>query len=160
MATFFKSKEAKEITSGLVMGVITGTVSIILASQYIARKASEAAVARTMAIQNFNRPLRTEYIGNVSDINNIGQVNSMNSMNSSGSLSLKPKPSVSIITNEFYNNQWNPVLSHDFYANTNEELENLIQAHRKSDPFFDASFNGTFNWKGSKIELKNTVEYY
>lgn len=54
---------------------------------------------------------------------------------------------------------WNPVLAHTFYGQTEEELENLVQAHRTTDSFFDASFNGIFKWKGTEIKLKNTVQY-
>lgn len=159
MASFFERKEVKQVTSGIVIGIITGTASIILASQYIARKASEATIARTMAVQNFNRPLRTEYVGNVGNIGNVSNVGNAIGMQNLKSADSKPKPSINIVTNEFYNDTWNPVLMHSFYGDNNEEIENLVAVHRMSDPFFDSGFKGTFNWRGAEIKLKNTVEY-
>lgn len=137
---FLKAGEKREVAIGLAAGIISGVASIIIASNYIATKASEKTIARTMSLQQ--RPRIEENVYGM----NIG---------TSGDKS-KQKLSVSITTNEFYNNIWNPVLAHTFYGETEEELENLIQSHRKTDIFFDASFKGTFNWKGTKIELKNS----
>lgn len=181
MASFLKSPEAKNVMLSIIASVIAGTVTIYLAGTYMANKASQATVARTMAI---NRTIQTEYIGDIghmrsvdsnighgTTINHIGNGNSnINSNDINNRIermervqrtevsmnSSIPKLSVSITTSEFYNNDWNPVLVHTFYGKDEEELANLIQAHRMTDKFFAASFVGIFDWKGSKIELKNS----
>ena len=144
---FFREYDRKDLAIGIIVSVITSTISIILASSYIARKASEQTIAKTMSRQLQPRIIQTENIGNVGNIN------------LKEPSSTEPKPAVSIITNEFYNNEWNPILVHRFYANSEEELENSIQVHKMSDSFFAASFDGVFNWKGTEIKLNNTIQY-
>jgi hypothetical protein len=161
MASFLKSPEAKNVMLSIVASVIAGTVTIYLAGTYMANKASQATIARTMTIQNFNRPLRTEYIGNTGNVDNVGNTQGLSNTNA-GYLPTKQmssKPSINIVTNEYYNDSWNPILVHSFYGDNNEQIENLVAVHRMGDPFFDASFKGTFNWKGTDIKLKNTIEY-
>lgn len=146
---YLNKAEKRELTLGLVAGVITGTISIILASTYLAKKASEAAIERTMSIQDRSVHIQTEYIGK----RNIYGMNIENK---------EPKLTVSITTSEFYNGEWTPVLMHRFYGESEEELADLINAHRTTDAFFRASFDGIFNWKGSTIKLKNSepkIEY-
>lgn len=54
-----------------------------------------------------------------------------------------------ITTYEFSNDQWVVVVTHTFFADTQQELFQIIDAHRKSDEFFDASFKGEY--KGIKL---------
>lgn len=152
MATFLKERDKRELLLGTIAGIIAGTVSIIIASNYIATRASEKAIERTMGQKP--REVLTEHIGNSS----IYGMNT-NSMDANMKNGTEPKLSVSIVTSEFYSNQWNPVLKHTFYGDTEEELESLIKAHKMTDTFFDASFKGIFKWKGTDIKLKNTVQY-
>lgn len=63
-----------------------------------------------------------------------------------------------ITTCEWYNDRWNKVLAHIFYGNNEDEISQLIQAHRQTDSFFDSSFKGVFNWKGGTIKLKNKID--
>lgn len=69
----------------------------------------------------------------------------------------KSKLKLKITTCELYDSQWNEVLSHTFYGNTENEISQLIEAHRKTDSFFNSSFKGIFEWKGGSIELKNVI---
>ena len=57
-----------------------------------------------------------------------------------------PSHKLKIKTCEYYNNKWNPVLIHTFLGNTEEEIAGLIDAHRQTDSFFDASFSGFFKY--------------
>lgn len=139
---FLKAGEKREVLIGLAAGIISGVISIVVASDFIARKASEQTVARTMSLQQRPRIEESVYGMGIKDTSDISK-----------------KLSISITTDEFYNNMWNPVLMHRFYGETEEELENLVQSHKITDTFFSASFNGTFNWKGTEIKLKNTVQY-
>lgn len=139
---FLKAGERREIAIGLAAGIISGVASILIASNYIANRASERTIARTMSLQQRSRIEENVYGMGIKDTSDVSK-----------------KLSVSITTNEFYNNTWNPVLMHRFYGETEEELESLVQSHKVTDTFFSASFNGTFNWKGTKIELKNIVQY-
>ncbi len=52
---------------------------------------------------------------------------------------------------------WSPVLSHVFYGRNMAEIEGLIKSHRITDRFFDASFRGTFKWRGSVLKLQNEL---
>ena len=56
-----------------------------------------------------------------------------------------------IDTFELINGQWYKILSHIFYGNGQYEINQIIEAHRKTDSFFNASFDG--KWNG--IILKN-----
>lgn len=56
-----------------------------------------------------------------------------------------------IDTYELINGNWHIVLSHVFYGNGQYEINQIIEAHRKTDSFFNASFDG--EWNG--IILKN-----
>lgn len=70
-----------------------------------------------------------------------------------------PKLELEIITSEYddENNIWRRTLGHTFYSDTEDEIIGLVNAHRQTDTFFDASFSGIFEWKGGTIKLKNTV---
>ncbi len=70
-----------------------------------------------------------------------------------------PKLELNIITSEYddSNNTWRPTLKHTFYGNTENEILELVNSHRRTDTFFDASFSGIFKWKDGSIKLKNTV---
>lgn len=56
-----------------------------------------------------------------------------------------PKLRLQITTYEFYSNFWQPTVTHTFYGNTEEELQKIRDAHRKTDTFFNGSFTGKFN---------------
>lgn len=157
MAFFESRKEKREVIIGLAAGVISGVASIILASNYIANKAVEKTFSKTFMMGR---------MGGVGDVENIGQNRSMSIQTEYiGMKSMtekKPKLTVSIITSEFYNGTWTPVLKHTFYGESEEELADLINAHRSTDSFFRSSFEGVFKWKGSEIKLKNSepkIEY-
>lgn len=139
MATFLKSHETRNLALSITASVIAGIATILIAGTYMARKGSEQTIARTMSIQKY-RDVQAESIYGIG-IKDTSDVSK--------------KLSVSITTCEYYDNRWNPVLKHEFYGNTEEELENLIQAHRITDSFFDASYQGKFKWKGTEIKLKN-----
>ncbi len=70
-----------------------------------------------------------------------------------------PKLKINITTSEYddINKIWIPTLGHIFYANTEDEILSLVNAHRQTDSFFDASFSGIFKWKEGIIYLKNKV---
>jgi len=146
MATFLKAHETRNLALSVTASVIAGIATILIAGTYMSRKGGEQIIARTMAVQS----------GSI-QIENIGDVGNIRNVKDSGLV--EPKPTVSVVTNEFYNDQWNPVLVHKFYANSYEELEDLVQIHRLSDPFFNSSFDGNFNWKGAEIKLKNSIQY-
>lgn len=140
MATFLKSHETRNLALSIIASVIAGITTILVAGTYMARKGSEQTIARTMAIQK-SRDVQTEQIYgmNIKDVSDVSK-----------------RLSVSITTDEFYNGDWNPVLTHTFYGQNEEELENLVQTHINTDSFFAASFKGLFNWKGTEIKLKNS----
>lgn len=70
---------------------------------------------------------------------------------------MSPKYMLDITTCELdeTNKQWIPTLTHRFYGNSQEEIDSLIDSHRKTDSFFNASFEGLFIWKDGEIQLKN-----
>ncbi len=70
---------------------------------------------------------------------------------------IKPELKLEIITCEYYDNDWHETLKHTFYGNTEQDIEDIIDAHRQTDAFFDASFSGAFNWEGGTIILKNDI---
>lgn len=53
-------------------------------------------------------------------------------------------------------NKYVAVLSHTFHASTQEELYAIMNAHKETDPFFKASFEGEFKYKGGILYLKNS----
>ena len=56
-----------------------------------------------------------------------------------------------ITTSEWNGSSWNPVVQHIFYGNTYTNVLAVMEAHRRSDNFFNASFTGMYNG----IRLKN-----
>ena len=58
-----------------------------------------------------------------------------------------------IITNELVNGIWVPVVSHKFYGRTQEELNAMVEAHKRADAIFRATCTGNFNG----IVLKNSI---
>ena len=149
MASFLKTHETRNLALSVTASVIAGIATILIAGTYIARKGSEQTIARTMSSQRY-KDLQTEQIYGT-NVDTYASVSVDTSVDKSKSKIM----SVSITTEEFYNDMWNPVLTHKFYGMNEEELENLVQSHRVSDPFFDSSFKGLFNWKGTEIKLKN-----
>lgn len=152
MATFLKAHETRNLALSVTASVIAGIATILIAGTYMARKGSEQTIARTMAIQQQPRMQENVYSNDIYSMSNVD-------MKGTSSDRSKQKLTVSIATSEFYNNQFNLVLTHTFYGNNEEEIENLVQAHRITDSFFDASFKGIFKWKGTEIKLKNIVQY-
>ncbi len=119
--------ETKGFILGFVASVFAGVITLWIYNKYIQDKAAD------IAIDQYTKRL--------------GKVNMLN----------EPKLNLEITTFEYYDNQWNPVLTHTFYGNTENEINQLIDAHRKTDSFFDASFTGEFKWKEGTIQLKNTI---
>ncbi len=62
--------------------------------------------------------------------------------------------SIAITTYEFYDGQLHPTLTHTFYGKSEEDARKILEAHRKTDAFFNGSFAG--RWNG--IVLKNSDE--
>lgn len=50
-----------------------------------------------------------------------------------------------IVTYEWVENAWIPVVNHLFYGRTPEEAYGNMEAHKMSDSFFAASFAGSYN---------------
>jgi len=67
-----------------------------------------------------------------------------------------PELICTVSTYELIGDKWICVLSHSFHGSTQEEIYSLIEAHRKSDHFFDSSFDGMFLYDGGIIYLKNS----
>ncbi len=51
---------------------------------------------------------------------------------------------------------WKATLTHVFTGETIERVHEIAEAHKKTDTFFAASFDGVFKWKGGEIYLKNS----
>lgn len=123
------SQETKGFLVGFVATVAAGIVTMYIFYNYMQDKSAQIAV----------REYQKRMDGK-----------GFNMLNSS-------KLKLDITTYEYYNDQWNPVLTHTFYGNTEEEISQLITSHRSTDSFFDASFNGEFKWKEGIIKLKNEI---
>lgn len=51
---------------------------------------------------------------------------------------------------------WRATVSHFFHGETVERVYQLSDAHKETDAFYKASFEGRFSWKGGIIILKNS----
>ena len=51
---------------------------------------------------------------------------------------------------------WKATVSHIFSGETVERVHQIADAHKKTDTFFAASFEGVFPWKDGNIYLKNS----
>lgn len=122
------SQEVKGII-GVVTSVISTTIVILIITPWLTKKAADEAISQYVQSQT-----QKKLYG----------------------ISTNPKLKLEILTSEYYDNNWNPVIMHTFYGDTEKELNDLVNSHRQTDTFFDASFIGTFKWKGSTLKLKNT----
>lgn len=72
---------------------------------------------------------------------------------------ITPSLMLTVSTYELVNNKWIATMTHIFYANTQEELFKIMDAHKTTDSFFRASFEGIFKWKGEIIVLQNSEPF-
>lgn len=42
-------------------------------------------------------------------------------------------------------NEWIATVTHTFFGDSEDELRGIVEAHKKTDAFFAASFTGNFN---------------
>lgn len=122
------NEESKGFILGFFTSVVAGVITLWIYYNYIQVKTSQ------IAINEYTKRLDKK-------------INTLN----------EQKLKLEITTSEYYNNQWNPILTHIFYGNNNDEIDQLIKAHRKTDVFFDASFTGEFKWNEGTIRLKNII---
>ncbi len=52
-----------------------------------------------------------------------------------------------------------PILSHTFWAETIDQAISFAKSHLLTDAFFEASWEGTFPWRGGVLELSNHGEW-
>ncbi|MEM3857848.1 MAG: hypothetical protein QW478_00435 [Candidatus Micrarchaeaceae archaeon] len=60
-----------------------------------------------------------------------------------------------VTTYEYYNNTWNPTLSHVFYGHTLNDAIDVAKSHLITDFFFSSSFVESMNWRESTLILLN-----
>lgn len=51
---------------------------------------------------------------------------------------------------------WKATVTHVFSGETVERVRQISEAHKLTDSFYKASFEGVFPWKGGNIYLKNS----
>ncbi len=51
---------------------------------------------------------------------------------------------------------WKATVTHVFSGETVERVQEIAEAHKKTDTFFAASFEGVFPWGDGNIYLKNS----
>lgn len=75
---------------------------------------------------------------------------------------------IAVATYEYYSDRWNYTLSHTFPGKTKEEAFLILNAHRTTDSFLDASmskkidedtYEGTLKYKGSILVLRSKIYY-
>lgn len=70
-----------------------------------------------------------------------------------------PQFALVVVTYELVNDTWVATVGHSFYGDTEEEASRVLEAHKKTDRFFAASFTGEFNGivlRNSKPQLFQT----
>lgn len=67
-----------------------------------------------------------------------------------------PELQTTITTYELLGNRWEAAVSHTFHAHDQETLFRLIEAHKTTDAYFRASFEGQFIYHGGTIYLRNS----
>ena len=68
-----------------------------------------------------------------------------------------PELQCTVSTYELLDNEkMEVIISHTFHGSTQKEIFALIEAHKKDDSFFRASFEGEFPYNGGVIYLKNS----
>ncbi len=55
-----------------------------------------------------------------------------------------PPVTLTITTYELVKGVPRATVNHEFFGNTEDEARKVLEAHRKTDAFFDASFTGNF----------------
>lgn len=70
-----------------------------------------------------------------------------------------PKLMLTISTYELRDDKYIATLTHTFYADTQQDLFSLMEAHKTTDSFFRASFEGVFKWKEGVIVLRNSEPF-
>lgn len=55
-----------------------------------------------------------------------------------------PPVTLTITTYELVEGVLRATVNHEFFGNTEDEARKVLEAHRKTDAFFDASFKGNF----------------
>ncbi len=51
---------------------------------------------------------------------------------------------------------WRATVTHVFSGETVERVYQISEAHKTTDQFYKASFEGVFPWKGGNIYLRNS----
>lgn len=67
-----------------------------------------------------------------------------------------PELMVTVTSYELTGDKWVATVSHSFHAHDQETLFRLIEAHKMTDVYFKASFDGQFNYHGGTIYLRNS----
>jgi len=67
-----------------------------------------------------------------------------------------PELQITITAYELMGDKWIASVSHSFHANDQETLFRLIEAHKSTDAYFRASFEGQFVYHGGTIYLRNS----
>lgn len=146
MAQFLKREDYKYVVINAISLITAGVATAYIASKYIASEAATQAAEKTIAK---TMGARANTVSPKQEV----QTEKVYSM------ATKPKLALEIITSE-YNpdiDNYEPVLGHRFYGDSEKDLYALIESHKKTDKFFKASFEGIFMWRGSEILLRNEV---
>lgn len=67
-----------------------------------------------------------------------------------------PELQTTITTYELMGDKWIASVSHTFHAHDQKTLFRLIDAHKTTDQYFKASFEGQFIYHGGIIYLRNS----
>ena len=67
-----------------------------------------------------------------------------------------PPLQLTITTYELIGDKWIASVSHTFHASDQNTLFALIEAHKTTDQYFKASFDGIFYYHGGIICLRNS----
>lgn len=67
-----------------------------------------------------------------------------------------PELQITITTYELMGDKWIASVSHTFHASDQQTLFRLIEAHKSTDAYFKASFDGIFQYHGGSIYLRNS----
>lgn len=67
-----------------------------------------------------------------------------------------PELQATITTYELMGDKWIASVSHSFHAHDQETLFRLIEAHKTTDSYFKASYEGVFYYHGNTIYLINS----
>ncbi len=70
-----------------------------------------------------------------------------------------PSLMLSVTTYELRGDKYIATLTHIFHANTQQELFEIMEAHKTTDSLFRASFEGIFKWKKTITILHNSEPF-